>query len=641
MPHGLRNTFNNRRSLAALMGMLVLCTFTLTFISTPSAYAETFREALKKAQALEDEEKEEEAINAYILAKSMAPNPYNDARLGLARMYAKLGRYSEADSEYQAMLPATTDKSLKYEYGQFLLNQGRFDAASSVWNNLVSEDPKDVIALYHMGACLEGSDSIDSAKEYFQRAIDLSPDSNVGAAAKQKLARLTKATDVRQKGKFFPIDPDLGQAGLGWWDLYKMPLHVYIDDGSHVEGYRSSMKNYVYRALEAWNNAAHGRIGFHVDPPDAKGEWEWRNKMNNKDPLLVISADPKDIPEDPIKTDIHFHWTDKLGGVAVGLAWTNSYADKASGKKKKTKDSEDEEADDDDSKKDEGSNANPDGGKKNEKEERGKDEKSDEGKKDEKSTKKPETKFRDFRPAKPKVKQKKGDPDAIIRVAHIWLHTNSLADGSPIPEQINAANAAVLERQDRCMQEVAIHELGHALGLPHSTNPKDIMCSGIFALNSSDLVDTRTLSRGDEASLSEHYRGFVGHGFPDDVLPGEVASPTVALSPQTSSGAGSHNFTRSTRVPLPAPVADERNLKFREILFDINSGKYQSSLEKLDKLIVSDPSNAGAHYLRAVSLVNLKNYKAAETAYKLVEKLSPGSALATKAADGLKKLSKP
>lgn len=587
----------NQRILCLLAAIMLLA----SLLPSP-ALAETFREALKRGQALEDEEDDEGAIAAYVLAKSMAPNPYNDARIGLARLYAKLGRYSEADSEYQAMLPSTKDKQLRYEYGHFLVNQGKFDSASSIWSDLLAIDPKDVTALYYMGQCLWATDSIDAAKEHFERVIEIAPGSAAAAKAKDKLGHFNNVGEMRKTAKSFPIDPDLGTTGFGWWDLAKMPIHVYIDEGDDVKGYRPIMRNYVFNALESWRAASGARIWFYVDPTDKKGEFDWRTKVANRDPDTLIEKNAEDLLADPIKTNIHVHWVPTLGR-ALGMAWTSAYDYKTTSAKKKKEKKKDE---DEDEKKEESASELD----KNSKE-------SDKSKK----------------------AREKGEPGAINVTAHVWLTTNCLADGSQLPEQINAANAAVLERQDRCMAEVAIHEFGHVLGLPHTSNPKDIMFGGIFAHNSLDLVESRSLSNGDLRSLAEHYINFQGHGIPIEILGEDLAVAVVRDGHNPA--LLTTNSRKTERTALPPPVkAPPQDIKYKEVLFDLGTGKYASSLEKLDKLLLTEPKDATAHYLRAITQVNLRNYKAAEDDYKAVTRLLPGSALANKAAAGLKKIEK-
>ena len=548
--------------------------FSLLFllcISIPSAHAETFREAVTRARALESSGDDEGAINAYVLAKGLLSVSNHDIsvdpRLPLARLYAKCGRYSEAESEYQALLP-TGGFQIKAEYGEFLMNQGKFSAASSVWTDLLAQNPNDLSVLYAMGHCLEASDNIDSAKDYYNKIISLDSDSREAAAAESRLKRLGNAIEKRESQTFFPVDPEFGKVGLGWWNLKNMPIHVYIDDGSAVKGYRSDFKNCVYRAMEAWRQASGGKINFVLDPPDPKNEAAWKDVLGKVDPLVRIEADSK-LPDDPVKTGIHVHWTESLGGVAIGLAWTNPFGNRVN---------------------------------------------------------------------------EKGERNSLITSGHVWLNTNCLADGKALPK-ISAANTAVLEKQDRMLSEVAIHEFGHALGLMHSSNPKDVMCSGIFAMNSTDLVDARTLSTGDLASLAEHYNNFEGTGFPSDVAvreddgTGEKGSKTIAVvstggtsaGPTTPVSGKASSASKSETVP---GVSKDLNAA----MFDINSKRYADGIQKLEKVLQANPANSSALYLRAVAQVMMHKYSEAAGDYEKVIKLSPGSDLAKRAEEGLRKI---
>ncbi len=540
---------------------------------------------------------DEGAIAAYCIAKGLLNSGNNndvstDPRLPLARLYTKCGRYSEAETEYQGLM-SYGGTPIKYEYGQFLMNQGRFASAMSIWSDLISQNPKDPIPVYGMALALEATDSPDSAKDYYHRCVDMAPNSEQAANAKMKLARLDSAIEKRDSGTFFPVDPEYGEGVLGWWSLEKMPLHVYIDDGTNVRGYRPEMKNFIYRALEEWRQASKGHITFVLDPPDPKGEAAWREAFGKTDPLLKMESTKMQAPEDPVITNIHVHWTESLGGLALGLAWTSAYGSKMKGKK-----------------------------------------------------------------------------HALNSTAHIWINTNSLADGSAIPK-ITAANTAILEKQNRVISEVSVHEFGHVLGLPHSSNSKDVMCSGIFSLNTSDLLESRALSVGDIRSLAEHYNNFEGRGYPASAIlvdddekaddkPSELKPPAasgggkgsfkVTALPSTDSssseakknpspnnkGAGS---PYSIHIPSPQELAKKRLEKdLNDANFEIETKNYAEAITKLDSILLQQPANPSAHYMKAVAYVYLKNYKEAQKEYALVIKAAPGSALAQRASEGLAKL---
>lgn len=555
--------------------LLSAVTLGLVLATTPVC-AESFTEATERGDKAARAGDYDAAIAAYTLANGLNGGAVNDARIRLARLYWKLKRYEDAEAEFRAMvsmMSGTNSLDLRMDLARLYMDAGKFKDALVMYQALVAQNPKDHQSMFNLATCLEATESMDSAQDYYRRVMELAPQSDEAAESQGRISRLNTAIHANRTAQYFPVDPEYtGVIGMGWWNLKKMPIHVYIDQGDS-KGYRPEMRKHVTDALEAWRKASGGRFTFVVDPPDSKMEQAFKAGMAGRSvtggPAQRGVSSLSEIPR--LYRGVHVHWTDRLPG-ALGVCISNVVAE---------------------------------------------------------------------------LETKKADHTYEITNCNLFLHTNSLAAGQQLPSTVTSANSRLFESQDRMMAEVAIHELGHGLGLPHSSNPKDVMCSGIYAMNSEDMVETRGLSPNDLASLAQHYNNFQGTGMPDGDIMLKTDTGTAIFTDASGNRSGRVANPPPVRMVAPkltapptttASTVDSAALKDVSML--MGSRDYKGALEKLAPILSRDPRNPMALYLRGVNQVMLHKYTEAASDYESVIKLSPGSDLAMRAADGLKKLHK-
>lgn len=137
---------------------------------------------------------------------------------------------------------------------------------------------------YEAGEIEEGLGHISNAEYYYGLAGGKSTrgESRLSSSANNRAQQLQEA--IR----------DSRVHALGRWDCRRMPLRVYIDDGSKLIGYDPALRQEVIDAFRAWSAATSNQLRFQIMPP---GKNEGRD----------VRKDWTSGMKDPGR-DIHLHW---------------------------------------------------------------------------------------------------------------------------------------------------------------------------------------------------------------------------------------------------------------------------------------------------------------------------------------------
>ena len=127
-----------------------------------------------------------------VLHQDLEKNPdHVPVLLRLAQMSREVGRTSDSiEFLKKAVARESNNRDARLELGRSLFETGDIEGAIRETSILLDRDPKDVDALYNLGAIYGNLGQDSRAREYWQRAVDASPDSESGKRAGAGLKQL-------------------------------------------------------------------------------------------------------------------------------------------------------------------------------------------------------------------------------------------------------------------------------------------------------------------------------------------------------------------------------------------------------------------------------------------------------------------
>jgi tetratricopeptide (TPR) repeat protein len=127
------------------------------------------------------------------LRKDLEKNPNHvPILLRLAQMSREVGRLAESVRYLsEAVAQDSTNRDARLELGRSLFETGDFDGAIRETNALLEQHPKDVDALYNLGAIYGNLGQDRRAREYWEAAVATAPDSESGKRAVEGLKQLS------------------------------------------------------------------------------------------------------------------------------------------------------------------------------------------------------------------------------------------------------------------------------------------------------------------------------------------------------------------------------------------------------------------------------------------------------------------
>jgi tetratricopeptide (TPR) repeat protein len=178
--------------------------------------------------------------------------------------------------------------------------------AAQLLQSFVRQNGNDPDAVFYLAMTYTHMNNYEAARQAFELVIQMvPPDHELAAKARNNISWLTKQqiTQVSNSQKATKImnaslsgnsqDNYLTHIIPGGkvihFDTGRMPLKVYIADGSTVQGWNVGLKQSVIYAMQTWQNATHSRVRFTQVYNQGNADIIVRWQRNFTDNILGVS----------------------------------------------------------------------------------------------------------------------------------------------------------------------------------------------------------------------------------------------------------------------------------------------------------------------------------------------------------------
>jgi len=166
-----------------------------------------------------------------------------------------------------------------YETGVAAYKQKNYTSALKYLTAAAKENPGNADAIFYMGLTQVKTGNLQGARQSFEMVTQMLPADNPTAAkARNNISFITqnqiantststKAQTIVQKAHSRYSKPNylthvLHNGAVIHFDVAKMPLKVYMENGNGIQGWTAEHNNTVLRAMQSWQSASRGRIRF-------------------------------------------------------------------------------------------------------------------------------------------------------------------------------------------------------------------------------------------------------------------------------------------------------------------------------------------------------------------------------------------